>query len=119
MLEEDHKVNRLEDSVNLWTSIVSNKLLSKTTLILFLNKIDILKAKLASGIKLVDYVISYGKRPNDFQHTSGYLKKRFGAILKEDSAMSRTFYCHLTAVTVRHLSFQMSLLSLSSQLSST
>lgn len=64
-------VNTQEDSVNLWTTIVSNKLLSKTTLILFLNKIDILEAKLVSGIKLVDYVVSYGKRPNDFQHASG------------------------------------------------
>lgn len=55
----------------LWTAIASNKLLKHTTLILFLNKIDILKAKLASGIKLADYVVSFGKRPNDFEHASG------------------------------------------------
>lgn len=102
VLAEDHKVNRLEDSVNLWTSIVSNELLKRTTLILFLNKIDILKAKLASGIKLADYVVSYGNRPNEFEHVAGYLRKKFGAILKEKSPISRTFYCHLTAVTDTH-----------------
>lgn len=57
--------------MNLWTSIVSNELLKRTTLILFLNKIDILKAKLASGIKLADYVVSYGNRPNEFEHVAG------------------------------------------------
>jgi guanine nucleotide-binding protein subunit alpha len=59
-----------EDSVKLWTSIVSNELLKQTTLILFLNKIDILKAKLVSGIRLADYVVSYGDRPNDFEHAT-------------------------------------------------
>jgi hypothetical protein len=34
------------DSVNLWTTIVSNKLLANTNIILFLNKIDIMKSKL-------------------------------------------------------------------------
>lgn len=29
-----------------------------------------MKAKLASGIKLKDYVVSYGNRPNDFENTS-------------------------------------------------
>lgn len=37
-LEEDSNVNRLEDSINLWRSICSSKLLSKTQLILFMNK---------------------------------------------------------------------------------
>jgi len=54
-----------EDTFNLWTMIVSNELLKNTNLILFLNKIDILRSKLASGIKFRDYVISYGNRPND------------------------------------------------------
>ncbi|KAJ7336383.1 guanine nucleotide binding protein, alpha subunit [Mycena albidolilacea] len=46
VLAEEPRVNRLADSVNLWTTIVSNKLLSNTNIILFLNKIDIMKSKL-------------------------------------------------------------------------
>lgn len=67
---------------------MSNKLLASTNIILFLNKTDIMKSKLVrlqsffirlsrldlrlqeSGIKLVDYVNSYGTRPNDFENAS-------------------------------------------------
>ncbi|KAF9003249.1 guanine nucleotide binding protein, alpha subunit [Cyathus striatus] len=99
VLAEDPKVNRLEDSVMLWTNICSNQLLKNTNLILFLNKSDILRAKLASGIKLSDYVVSYGDRPNDLDNTSAYLQRKFAGILKQHSPTPRVFYCHLTTVT--------------------
>ncbi|KAJ8073773.1 hypothetical protein PM082_012051 [Marasmius tenuissimus] len=83
----------------LWSSIVSNKLLQHTDIILFLNKCDIMKTKLSSGIRLKDYVVSYGNRPNDFDSAASYLRKKFAGIMKEDSPLQRTFYCHLTTVT--------------------
>lgn len=86
VLQEDPSVNRLvrlisspltlthslwqADSFLLWKAIVSNPLLKKTELILFLNKCDILRAKLSSGIRLADYIVSYGSRPNDFESAS-------------------------------------------------
>lgn len=90
VLEEDETVNRLvsvmsnchlsdyadprtraqEDSVLLWKMVVSNPLLAKTNLILFLNKCDIMKEKLASGVKFNKFITSYGDRPNDFEGTS-------------------------------------------------
>ncbi|EDR12566.1 guanine nucleotide-binding protein alpha-4 subunit [Laccaria bicolor S238N-H82] len=103
VLAEDHKVNRLEDSVKLWTSIVSHPLLKNTNLVLFLNKIDILQSKLAFGIKIADYVVSYGDRPNDYEHASTYLRRKFSDILKEKSPLPRVFYCHFTTVTIRNL----------------
>ncbi|KAF8156642.1 guanine nucleotide binding protein, alpha subunit [Crassisporium funariophilum] len=99
VLEEDHKVNRLEDSFKLWTMIVSHPLLKHTNLILFLNKIDILRSKLASGIKLKDFVVSYGDRPNDLDSTTTYLRRKFGGILHEKSPLPRVYYCHFTTVT--------------------
>ncbi|KAG1815041.1 G-alpha-domain-containing protein [Suillus subaureus] len=98
VLQEDPSVNRLADSFLLWKSIVSNPLLKKTELILFLNKCDILRAKLASGIRLADYIVSYGSRPNDFESASQYLKKKFAGLLKEHSP-ERLYYFHLTSVT--------------------
>jgi len=98
VLEEDNRVNRLEDSYKLWTMIVSNPLLKHTNLILFLNKIDILRTKLASGIKLRDHVVSYGNRPNDVDSTTSYFKRKFAGILNERSPISRIFYCHFTTV---------------------
>ncbi|KAJ7445540.1 guanine nucleotide binding protein, alpha subunit [Mycena galericulata] len=97
-LAEDSRVNRLADSVELWTAIISNRLLEKANMILFLNKVDILQAKLASGIRLADYLPSYGRRPNDFDSASRYLKQHFSSILKQSSPVPRIFYCHLTNV---------------------
>ncbi|KAJ6590545.1 guanine nucleotide binding protein, alpha subunit [Mycena vulgaris] len=99
VLAEEPRVNRLADSVNLWTTIVSNKLLAHTNIILFLNKIDIMKSKLESGIQLANYVNSYGKRPNDLENASNYLRKKFAGIQRENSPTHRVFYCHLTTVT--------------------
>ncbi|KAJ7155205.1 guanine nucleotide binding protein, alpha subunit [Mycena filopes] len=98
VLEEDPSIYRLADSLELWTSVISNKLLEKTDFILFLNKIDILQAKIASGIQFCDYVPSYGRRPNDLDSISRYMRKQFMNILKQASPSPRIFYCHLTSV---------------------
>ncbi|KAJ6454349.1 guanine nucleotide binding protein, alpha subunit [Mycena sanguinolenta] len=97
-LAEDPSVNRLADSVDIWTSITSNKLLQKTNIIIFLNKIDLLQAKLASGIRFADYFPAYGLRPNDYDSISKYIRKQFNAILKQESPTPRLFYSHLTNV---------------------
>ncbi|KAF8136929.1 guanine nucleotide binding protein, alpha subunit [Boletus edulis] len=98
VLQEDPNVNRLADSFLLWKSIVSNPLLKKTDLVLFLNKCDILRTKLESGIRLGDYITSYGDRPNDFESASTYLRKKFAGLMKEHAG-DRPFYCHFTSVT--------------------
>ncbi|CCM00780.1 uncharacterized protein FIBRA_02822 [Fibroporia radiculosa] len=88
----------LEDSVLLWKSIVSNPLLSKTSLVLLLNKIDIFKTKLEAGIRLAKYIVSYGNRPNDYETTSTYLRRKFAQIHQDRSPEPRPFYCHFTNV---------------------
>ena len=57
--------SKKEDSVLLWKSVCSNKLLANVELVLFLNKCDLLDAKLKSGIRLAKYVRSFGDRLND------------------------------------------------------
>lgn len=52
----------------LWKAVCSNKLLEKVELILFMNKCDILDAKLKSGIRLAKYLRSFGDRPNDLEN---------------------------------------------------
>ncbi len=61
----------------LWKSIVSNPLLAKTSLVLFLNKTDILKDKLAAGIRFGHFIVSYGNRPNDYESTSTCASRSF------------------------------------------
>ena len=49
-LAEDKRVNRLEDSYQLWKMICSNKLLHKAQIVLFLNKCDLCKFSLESSV---------------------------------------------------------------------
>ncbi|KAJ7599076.1 guanine nucleotide binding protein, alpha subunit [Mycena floridula] len=99
-LLEDRRVNRLEDSFLIWRTIVSSKLLSQTTMIVFLNKCDLLTKKLRSGIQFAKYVEDYGTRPNDSSAAIKFLKKRFKDVAKSQSPVSkRTTYLYATCVT--------------------
>jgi len=62
---EDQGVNRLEDSVVLWMQICSSQLLAKSQPILFLTECELLAQKLEQGIKINEYIPSYGDRSND------------------------------------------------------
>ena len=64
-LREDRRVNRLEDTYMLWQTLCSLQMLSKTQIILFLNKCDLLEQKLRAGVKVRTYVPSFGDRSND------------------------------------------------------
>ena len=49
----------------LWQTICGSRLLAKANMIIFLNKIDLLTLKLRSGVKIRQYLPSYGDRSND------------------------------------------------------
>ncbi|KAH7922781.1 guanine nucleotide-binding protein alpha-4 subunit [Leucogyrophana mollusca] len=100
VLAEDPTVNRLDDSMQLWKNLVSNKLLANVSIVLFLNKIDLLQAKLKSGVRLNQYMPQYGSRSNDYASVSEYFYNKFGAIHQEYTARAdREFKIHLTSVT--------------------
>lgn len=100
VLVEDPEMNRLEDSLLLWKSVVSNKLLSHVSIILFLNKVDLLQAKLKSGVRLSHHMPRYGDRPNDYENVSSYFYNKFGGIHQSFSSnKDREFKIHLTSVT--------------------
>ncbi|KAF8573460.1 G-alpha-domain-containing protein [Ramaria rubella] len=100
LLAEDSRVNRLNDSLILWRSLISNKLLSKVNIVLFLNKCDLLKKKLQAGVQLSHYMKSYGQRPNTYESVSKYLRSKFLALNQSYSSNpQRDVYLHLTSVT--------------------
>ncbi|KZT68898.1 G-protein alpha subunit [Daedalea quercina L-15889] len=101
VLLEDRRVNRLLDSFNLWKTICMSRLLKGTTFILLLNKSDILKSKLESGVSFVRYVKSYRDGPNEFEAVCEYLKRKFVAMCKHNSARERQLHVHITCATVR------------------
>ncbi|KAG6901805.1 hypothetical protein C0995_007741 [Termitomyces sp. Mi166 len=98
-LLEDPNVNRLEDSFLLWRAVCSSKILAKTTMILFLNKCDILRRKLKSGAQVKDFLPSYGDRPNDALSITKYLKDKFKDTLRQHSPEPRVSYFYATSVT--------------------
>ncbi|KAA1473061.1 G-alpha-domain-containing protein [Dentipellis sp. KUC8613] len=98
-LSEDRKVNRLWDSIYLWKTICMNKLLAGVDLVLLLNKIDILDAKLKSGIDFGTFVTSYREKPNDLESVMTYLKSKFLMIHKQYSKRDRAFHVHFTCAT--------------------
>jgi len=49
----------------LWQTLCSLQMLSKTQIILFLNKCDLLEQKLRAGVKVRTHVPSFGDRSND------------------------------------------------------
>jgi guanine nucleotide-binding protein subunit alpha len=63
VLEEDKQVNRLEDSIYLWKEVCRNPLLARANIILFFNKMDILKKTLQSGIRVETYRPELRKHP--------------------------------------------------------
>ncbi|KAI0779036.1 G-alpha-domain-containing protein [Trametes elegans] len=98
VLAEDPRVNRLEDSFQLWKSVVENKLLAHVNIVLFLNKCDLLKKKLESGVRLQHHMPSYN-RPNDYDTVSQYFRNRFVAIHQSlTTNKDRELYPHLTSV---------------------
>lgn len=97
-LAEDRHVNRLEDSYLLWKSVCSCKLLARTQVILFLNKCDLLQAKLQRGVRIRDSVPSFGDRKNDLPTATRYFQQHFKEILKQHSPVPRSFYMYLTSV---------------------
>ncbi|CAA7268537.1 unnamed protein product [Cyclocybe aegerita] len=97
-LAEDSKINRLEDSFLLWRSVCGSKLLAKASMILFLNKCDLLKKKLKSGVQVKTHLPSYGERPNDVNAVLKYLKGKFRDILRQQSPELRQSYFYATTV---------------------
>jgi len=97
VLDEDKQVNRLEDSIYLWKEVCKNPLLARANIILFFNKMDILRKTLESGIRVETYVPSYGKNPNDVDNVTKYFKDKFRAYHKRLSPRPRTFFCHETS----------------------
>ncbi|CAO3656640.1 unnamed protein product [Mucor fragilis] len=96
VLIEDENVNRMKESLLLFDSICNSKWFKKTSMILFLNKIDIFREKIEHNHLLSDTFPEY-KGANTYQKTSQYLMQRF-LVLNKESA-TKQIYTHFTCAT--------------------
>ncbi|KAG8215659.1 G-protein alpha subunit [Butyriboletus roseoflavus] len=97
VLDEDKRINRLEDSVGLWKKVCASPLLAHANIILFLNKMDILESTLKSGVRVQTYVPSYGSNSNEPEHVVKYFREKFRAYHGRLSPKQRAFFCHETS----------------------
>lgn len=106
-----------EDTFLLWKEVVSNRLLAKVTIVLFMNKIDILNVKITQGVDVRKYVPRFegNVRSSDevirctfslyswdaFAYVRADFKAKFKAIHKRYSPQPRAFHCFPTSAIVR------------------
>jgi len=97
-LEEDPRTNRIDDSLQLFTSTCSNKLLKNASMVLMLNKVDLLKKKLQSGVMVKKYITSYGERENRYEEVSEYFRAHFAQVHKRKGVQKQELYIHFTSM---------------------
>ncbi|KAK0462408.1 heterotrimeric G-protein alpha subunit, GPA1-like protein [Desarmillaria tabescens] len=95
MLYEDESVNRMQEALTLFDSICNSRWFVKTSIILFLNKIDLFADKLPRS-PLSDYFPDYTGGDN-YDAACDYLLHRFVSL--NQSAATKQIYAHYTCAT--------------------
>lgn len=94
MLYEDQNVNRMQEALTLFDSICNSRWFVRTSIILFLNKIDLFKQKLPVS-PMSDFFPDYHGGA-DYKSACDYIVNRFVGLNRSDS---KTIYSHLTCAT--------------------
>jgi len=94
MLVEDETMNRMTETLNLFESICNSKWFVETSLILFLNKVDLFKVKIQKS-PLGQYFPEY-TGPNEFESASQFLVEKFTSLNKNEE---KQIYSHFTCAT--------------------
>lgn len=94
LLYEDENVNRMQEALTLFDSICNSRWFVKTSIILFLNKIDLFKQKLPVS-PMVDYFSDYTGGA-DYNSACEYIVNRFVSLNQSDA---KTIYTHFTCAT--------------------
>ncbi|ORX98462.1 guanine nucleotide binding protein, alpha subunit [Basidiobolus meristosporus CBS 931.73] len=93
-LAEDESVNRMQESLTLFDSICNSRWFVRTSIILFLNKIDLFKEKLAIS-PLSNFFPDF-EGPSNYDAACDYIMERFMSLNKTDL---KQLYAHLTCAT--------------------
>ncbi|XP_040918435.1 guanine nucleotide-binding protein G(o) subunit alpha-like isoform X2 [Toxotes jaculatrix] len=96
-LMEDPSMNRIQESLKLFTSICTNTVFNSTSLILFMNKTDLFREKiLHSGRHLRFYLSSYTGADGDVDAAAHHITAMFSAC---NSSPGKLVYHHFTTAT--------------------
>lgn len=95
VLAEDEDVNRLQEALTLFESICNSRWFTKTSIILFLNKIDLFSQKLSRS-PLNEFFPDFQGGDN-YEAACDYLLSRFLSLNR--SQASKQVYAHFTCAT--------------------
>ncbi|XP_069558815.1 guanine nucleotide-binding protein G(o) subunit alpha-like [Brachyistius frenatus] len=96
-LLEYSSVNRLQDSLELFSSICTNRVFKKSSLILFMNKIDLFRQKiLQSGRHLRFYLSNYKGADGDVDAAAHHITAMFSTC---NGSLDKPVYHHFTNAT--------------------
>ncbi|KAI9299739.1 G-alpha protein [Cunninghamella echinulata] len=108
MLAEDSKVNRLQEALTLFDSICNSKWFTKTSIILFLNKIDLFAEKLPKN-PLSKYFSDY-MGGDKYELACQYILQRFISLNAKQA--EKQVYSHFTCATdTKQIKFVMAAVS--------
>lgn len=105
-LYEDESTNRIDEASTLWDSVSNSRWFAQSSLVLFMNKTDLFKAKLAVS-PLAHYMPQY-QGDGEWPSASAYMLNHFSSLLKNPS---KRLYSHFTCATDKQqISFVLSAL---------
>ncbi|KAM8887844.1 guanine nucleotide-binding protein subunit alpha-13-like [Synchiropus picturatus] len=93
VLMEDRQTNRLRESLNIFETIVNNRVFCNVSIILFLNKTDLLEEKVKS-VALKDYFPDYTGPEHSLPDVQDFMVECFRA--KRRDATQKPLYHHFT-----------------------
>ena len=97
-LAEDKRANRMEDSLDFFKSICTDSAYAETSILLFLNKMDIFKEKIEySDIAAQKAFSDYKGRTKSYEDGVAYFQRKFTECLS-DAGLSDSFI-HITCAT--------------------
>ncbi|CAH1399676.1 unnamed protein product [Nezara viridula] len=102
VLVEDRRTNRLEESKNIFDTIVNNQFFKDSSIILFLNKTDLLAEKLKSGETSIRwYFPEFSGDEKKLQDVQNFLLEFFRSVKREPK--KPLFYHFTTAVDTENI----------------
>jgi len=94
LLAEDEETNRMHESIRLFDSICNNSWFSTTSMVLFLNKIDIFRSKIKTSPLKICFTNYQGK--NTFEEASCYIRQVYDSLNRNPD---KVIYSHFTCAT--------------------
>ncbi|XP_030629415.1 guanine nucleotide-binding protein subunit alpha-13a isoform X1 [Chanos chanos] len=93
VLMEDRQTNRLMESLNIFETIVNNRVFANVSIILFLNKTDLLEEKVKT-VSINDYFPDFTGEPHDLADVQKFLVECFRGKRREQQ--QKPLYHHFT-----------------------